>query len=279
MRLLAERENGGLSASSLEVIAILAAALIAAFAFAITVSRSLQAQIQRLLDAARRMASGDFAVEVPTEGNDEFAALGTEFNTMARQLEKRLEELQLERARLREAIRRVGQSFAKGLDRDAVLEIVVQTAVDGVGADSGRAALRTGPAGRFEQVAGEGDVDRFHDVISATEAAALDAEDVVETELGGSFALSHPLRAQEGGRILGMLTAARAPRASPTPSASCSPTSPTRPASRSRTSTSTRRSSARRSPTSSPACSTTGASRRSCSRRSSGPSASAPTWA
>ena len=210
VRMLAERENGGLSASSLEVIAILAAALIAAFAFAITVSRSLQAQIQRLLDAARRMAGGDFAVEVPTEGNDEFAALGTEFNTMARQLEKRLEELQLERARLREAIRRVGQSFAKGLDRDAVLEIVVQTAVDGVGADSGRAALRTGPAGRFEQVAGEGDVDRFRDVISATEAAALDAEDVVETELGGSFALSHPLRAQEGGRILGMLTAARA---------------------------------------------------------------------
>src|SRR5215207_3449738 len=50
VRLLAERESGGLSGSSLEVIAILAAALIAAFAFAITVSRSLQAQIQRLLD-------------------------------------------------------------------------------------------------------------------------------------------------------------------------------------------------------------------------------------
>src|SRR5829696_3067002 len=196
VRLLAERENGGLSGSSLEVIAILAAALIAAFAFAITVSRSLQAQIQRLLDAARRLAGGDFGIEVPTEGNDEFAALGTEFNTMARQLEKRLEELQLERARLREAIRRVGQSFAKGLDRDAVLEIVVQTAVDGVGADCGRAALRNGPASRFEQVAGEGDVDRFRDVISATEA--------------GSLALSHPLRAQDGGRILGMLTVARA---------------------------------------------------------------------
>jgi diguanylate cyclase (GGDEF)-like protein len=210
VRLLAERETGGLSGSSLEVAAILAAALIAAFAFALTVSRSLQSQIQRLLDAARRLAGGDFGIEVPTEGNDEFAALGTEFNTMARELEKRLEELQLERKRLREAIRRVGQSFAKGLDRDAVLEIVVQTAVDGVGAECGRAALRTGPAGRFEQVAGEGDVERFRDAISAAEAAALDAEDVVETDLGEAFALSHPLRAQEGGRILGMLTVARA---------------------------------------------------------------------
>jgi GGDEF domain-containing protein/HAMP domain-containing protein len=212
VRLLAERADGGLSGSSLEVIAILAAALIAAFAFALTVSRSLQAQIDRLLQAARRLAGGDFGVEVPTEGNDEFAQLGTEFNTMARELEGRLDELQLERARLREAIRRVGQSFAKGLDRDAVLEIVVQTAVDGVGADGGRAALRTGPAGRFEQVAGEGDVERFRDLVSAAEAAALDAEKVVETDLGGAFALSHPLRAQEGGRILGMHTVVRANR-------------------------------------------------------------------
>ncbi|HYH89752.1 MAG TPA: GGDEF domain-containing protein [Solirubrobacteraceae bacterium] len=210
VRLLAERDDDGLSDSALEVIAILAAALIAAFAFALTVSRSLQSQIQRLLDAARRMAAGDFRIAVPTEGNDEFAALGMEFNRMARELEKRLEELQLERKRLREAIRRVGQSFAKGLDRDAVLEIVVQTAVDGVGADCGRAALRTGPEGRFEQVAGEGDVDRFRDAISAAEAAALDAEEVAETELGDAFALSHPLRAQEGGRILGMLTVGRA---------------------------------------------------------------------
>ena len=212
VRLLAAPGEGGLGGSSLEVIAILAAALIAAFAFAITVSRSLQAQIDRLLQAARRMAAGDFTVEVPTEGNDEFAQLGTEFNTMARELEGRLDELQLERARLREAIRRVGQSFAKGLDRDAVLEIVVQTAVDGVGADCGRAALRAGSSAHFEQVAGEGDVDRHRHAISATEAAALDVEKIVETEVAGSFALSHPLRAQEGGRILGMLTVARAGR-------------------------------------------------------------------
>jgi diguanylate cyclase (GGDEF)-like protein len=211
VRLLAAREDGGISGSALEVIAILAAALIAAFAFALTVSRSLQAQIDRLLVAAQRLGKGDFSVEVPTEGNDEFAALGTEFNQMAHQLEGRLDELQLERQRLREAIRRVGQSFARGLERDAVLEIVVQTVVDGVGAECGRAALRTGPAGRFEQVTGEGDVDRFGEAISAAEAAALDAEKVVETELGEHFALSHPLRGQEAGsRILGMLTVARA---------------------------------------------------------------------
>jgi diguanylate cyclase (GGDEF)-like protein len=210
IRLLAEPGDGGLSNAAVEVLAILVAALIAAFAFALTVSRSLQSQIQRLLTAARQMAQGDFGVEVPTEGSDEFAALGIQFNEMARQLERRLEELQLERKRLREAIQRVGQSFGKTLERGALLEIAVQTAVDGVGATAGRAALRTDAHGRFEEVAGEGDVNRYRDAIGAAEAAALDAGTTVETEVADAFALSHPLRAQENGRILGMLSVARA---------------------------------------------------------------------
>ncbi len=210
VRMLAARNDSGLSGSALEVLAILLAALIAAFAFALTVSRSLQAQIQRLLKAARQMAQGDFGVEVPTEGRDEFASLGMQFNEMARQLERRLEELQLERKRLREAIQRVGQSFGKTLERGALLEIAVQTAVDGVGAHAGRAALRTEAHGRFEEVAGEGDVTRYRDAIGAAEAAALDAGTTVETEVGEAFALSHPLRAQDTGRILGMLSVARA---------------------------------------------------------------------
>jgi diguanylate cyclase (GGDEF)-like protein len=210
VRLLAQPATGGLSHSAVEVLAILLAALIAAFAFALTVSRSLQAQIQRLLDAARALAGGDFSVAVPTEGNDEFAALGMQFNEMARQLERRLDELQLERRRLREAIRRVGQSFGKTFERGPLLEIAVQTAVDGVGAHAGRAALRSDSQGRFEEVAGEGDVNRFRGAIGAAEAAALDAGTTVETEVGDACALSHPLRAQEGGRILGMLSVARA---------------------------------------------------------------------
>jgi diguanylate cyclase (GGDEF)-like protein len=209
VRLLAEAQGGGLSKSAAEVLAILVAALIAAFAFAITVSRSLQSQIQRLLTAAKKMADGDFGVEVPTEGSDEFASLGIQFNEMARQLEGRLEELEIERRRLRAAIQRVGQSFGKTLERGALLEIAVQTAVDGVGAHAGRAALRTESHGRFEEIAGEGDVIRYRDVISTAEARALDTGTTVETELNGAYALSHPLRAQDSGRILGMLSVAR----------------------------------------------------------------------
>ena len=160
--------------------------------------------------AAKQMAQGDFGVEVPTEGSDEFASLGIQFNEMARQLERRLEELEIERKRLRAAIQRVGQSFGKTLERGALLEIAVQTAVDGVGAYAGRAALRTENHGRFEEIAGEGDVNRYRDVIGAAEAGALEAGETVEAELGDAHALSHPLRAQDSGRILGMLSVARA---------------------------------------------------------------------
>ena len=88
------------------------------FTFALLVSRSLQRQIDAFLEAARRLGAGDFSAEVPTVGHDEFAALGEEFNKMSRQLEERLEELDQERARLQDAMRRIGETFASNLDRD-----------------------------------------------------------------------------------------------------------------------------------------------------------------
>ena len=146
LRVTRPATSGEDSSTSWIVIGALAGFLLLAIAFAITVSRTLQAEVQSLLVAARAIGRGDFSKRVPTEGNDEFAALGKEFNSMAEELESRLEELQRERARLADAIRRVGESFTKSLDRVGLLEIVVQTAVDGVEAACGRATIR--PAGR-----------------------------------------------------------------------------------------------------------------------------------
>jgi diguanylate cyclase (GGDEF)-like protein len=216
VRVLADERSlgGGVEGSTLLVAAALVGFLILAFAFALTVSRSLQAQVQRLLDAARMLGAGNFAVEVPTEGNDEFAALGREFNSMARQLQARLDELQLERQRLQEAIRRVGESFAKGLDRDALLGLVVQTAVDGVAASCGRAAVRRGPSSRLHEVAVSGEIDGHLQALQAAEAAALDADEAAETQVGKTTALARPLRAPErGSRVLGVISVAREGRA------------------------------------------------------------------
>jgi diguanylate cyclase (GGDEF)-like protein len=184
-----------------------------AFVFAVAVSRRLQSEIQRLLLAAQRLGSGDFSVTVPAEGNDEFGALGKEFNSMARQLEARLEELQRERARLQEAIRRVGESFAAGLDRIGLLEIVVQTAVDGIGAAAGRATMRDAED-RLQEVARTGEPEAFRRALHAAEAAVIDAGQVAEIQVGGASALAAPLGATEDGdRVIGIVSVARGDRA------------------------------------------------------------------
>jgi diguanylate cyclase (GGDEF)-like protein len=190
--------------------AILFAFLICALAFALTAVRSLRLQIERLLTAASHIGKGDFSVEVPTEGNDEFAELGKEFNSMARQLETRLEELQLERARLQETVRRVGESLGKGLDRDALLGIVVQTAVDGVGAECGRVVMRSGANGTLAEAARAGNVSTYIAAVSAAEAAAIEAGEAAEAQLSGANALARPLAAPEPeDGVLGVISIAR----------------------------------------------------------------------
>ena len=186
--------------------------LVLAFIFAVAVSRRLQSEIQRLLVAAQRLGAGDFSVTVPAEGNDEFAALGKEFNSMARQLEARLEDLQRERARLQEAIRRVGESFAAGLDRVGLLEIVVQTAVDGIGASAGRATMRDAE-GRLQEVARTGEPEAFRRALHAAEAAVIDAGQIAEIQVGGASALAAPLGAEGSDQVIGIVSLARGDRA------------------------------------------------------------------
>jgi diguanylate cyclase (GGDEF)-like protein len=197
------------SGASLAALAAFFGFLVLAFAFAVAVSRRLQSEIQRLLEAAQRLGAGDFSVEVPADGNDEFAALGQEFNSMAAQLKARLEELQTERERLQESIRRVGQSVAAGLDRVGVLEIVVQTAVEGVSAAAGRATMR-GPDDKLQEVARSGEPESFRRALHAAEAAVIDAGQVAEIQVGGASALAAPLGANEGGdQVIGIVSVAR----------------------------------------------------------------------
>jgi len=202
--------QNAVSENTLGIILILLAFLVCALAFALTAARSLGLQTTRLLDAAKHIGRGDFSVEVPTEGNDEFAALAREFNSMARQLEARLEDLQLERARLQETVRRVGESLGKGLDRDALLGIVVQTAVDGVGAECGRVVMRHGANGTLSEAARAGDVSSYMAAVQAAEAAALEAGEAAETQISGANALARPLHAPEPEvGVLGVISIAR----------------------------------------------------------------------
>ena len=95
--------------------------------------------MNKFLEAAQRLAQGDFSRPVPVEGGDEFAALGREFNAMSEQLASKIEEVQRKRGELEETIRRVGEAFAASLDRQEMVNIAVRTAVEACEAEAGRA--------------------------------------------------------------------------------------------------------------------------------------------
>jgi diguanylate cyclase (GGDEF)-like protein len=205
----ATRTSSAISSARVVVGLVLAGFLLLAFAFALAVSRALQGQIAGLLEGARRLGSGDFSTPVPIDGHDEFAALGGEFNKMSQQLEARLEELRQERARLEDSIRRVGQTFASSLDREGLLEIVVRTAADALGAGYGRASVREAD-GRLREQTSAGQVSGFEEAIYAVESAALASRQPEEAPTEDFDALAFPLtRASDPGFVLGLVSIAR----------------------------------------------------------------------
>jgi diguanylate cyclase (GGDEF)-like protein len=203
--------SGSVTGSRVLAIGFIMAFLLLAFSFSVMASRGLQGQVSRFLQAARRLAGGDFSSPIQVAGHDEFAALGQEFNNMSNQLERRLDELSQERARLREAIRRIGQTFASNLDRPALLELALKTAIDAVHANAGRVSVRATPEGPLAEAIREGSLEQAEAVIYGAERTALDTADVGEGAEDGRFAISVPLRPLEaGGRIHGLITVASA---------------------------------------------------------------------
>lgn len=210
-----EVTEGNVNESRLLVGGVLLGFFLLAVAFALAVSRSLQTQVASFLQAARRLGGGQFDTKVPTVGHDEFAALGEEFNTMAAQLQHRLEELREERTRVERSMRRLGEAVASNLDRDALLGIVVETAVDGVGADGGRAAARLPEGGLTERVHA-GRLVGLESVLGAAEREAAQTGRPAEVNEGEASALAHPLHGSEtdrGAEVLGVVSVGRAGRA------------------------------------------------------------------
>jgi diguanylate cyclase (GGDEF)-like protein len=130
--------SDSISRSRLLIGGLILAFLVLSLASSIFVVRALQGQIANFLEAARRLGRGDFGEPVPVEGDDEFAALGQEFNTMAEQLETHIEEVERKRRELEDSIRRIGEAFGTGLDRQGLVDLAVRTAVEACDAQAGR---------------------------------------------------------------------------------------------------------------------------------------------
>jgi diguanylate cyclase (GGDEF)-like protein len=101
------------------------------------VGRSIVDSLARLANAANAIARGRLDRRVEVQGRDEFGRLGLAFNEMADQLEARLEELDAERARQREATVRFGEALAATHDVDQLLRVIVETVVETTGATGG----------------------------------------------------------------------------------------------------------------------------------------------
>lgn len=180
---------------------------------AVLVSRTLQQQIAEFLTAARKLAGGDFSAQVPTVGRDEFAELGEEFNKMSRELERRLVELSQERGRVQDSMRRLGEAVAANLDRDALLELVVQTAVDGVGADAGRACVRSNGSEKLQERSRVGDMNGIEAAVASVEAEAMASGSARETTIGEATAIAQPLRRADGrDDVVGVVSVGRSGR-------------------------------------------------------------------
>ena len=142
---------------------LIVAFLVLAFGFSILASRALQGRLSGFLEAARRLGGGDFSSPIRVEGDDEFASLAVEFNSMSAELSHRLDELSRERVRLREAIRRIGHTFASSLDRPALLELALKTAVDAVQASGGRLTVRASGQEPLTETCREGSLSGLED--------------------------------------------------------------------------------------------------------------------
>lgn len=132
---------------------------------------------------------------------------------MSRQLAERLEQLREQRGRLESSLRRIGESFASNLDRDALLEIVVRTAVDGVEAEGGRVCLRPGADEPLEERAHAGDLSGLADAIHAAEEEVLVSGAASDVRINDLHALAHPLHGANGsGDVHGLVSVARRSR-------------------------------------------------------------------
>jgi diguanylate cyclase (GGDEF)-like protein len=203
-------EEGGFFSSSPAVIAALVAFFGLAFFLALGVMRALSGQVSAMLEAARGIGEGDFSREVPVVGRDEMAGLADEFNKMSVRLKAQMDQLRRQQLEIDRSVRRIGEAFASGLDRQGLLQIVAETAVSACQAEYGLIALsgREGaevPSGR----AGEG----IEDVVLAAEAEATRAGKLIAQSHEFAHALSAPLRRLgDPGHDLGVMTVARTTR-------------------------------------------------------------------
>lgn len=206
--------SSAIDRSRLLIGGLLVAFLILSLVSSVVVVRALQGQLDNFLQAARRLGRGNFGEPVPVQGDDEFAALGQEFNTMAAQLESHIQEVEAKRRELEDSIRRIGEAFGTGLDRQGLVDLAVRTAVGSCDAQAGR-LLPVDPRD-LEEVRMVDDPGLLQ-ALEAAEREVFTAQAETAAPVGvsvdGAYALAMPLLGRRGGEgeteTIGAISVAR----------------------------------------------------------------------
>ncbi len=190
------------------VLAVLGLFCLVALLFILATLRALSTQIRTMLAAARRIGDGDFSGEVPVVGRDEMAGLATEFNRMRGRLAEQVAQLRSQRDEIEVSTHRIGEAFAAGLDREALLAIVLETTLSACKAEYGMIALGGTTGGEVERGT---PTPALRDVILAGEERSTREGHMVDMAKDGIVGLSSPLAVQsESSRHGGVMSVARA---------------------------------------------------------------------
>jgi diguanylate cyclase (GGDEF)-like protein len=204
---IGELGTGGFLASSPGIAAALVVFFAVALLFVAMLTRALQGQVATMLDAARRIGQGDFSQEVPVVGRDEMAGLAREFNKMSGRVSEQMEELRRQRVEIERSVERLGEAFAAGLDRSALLGIVVETAISACEATYGRVLVSEGDGAEAES----GDApEPMQKAAAAAEERATRERANVAARHGDAHAIAGPLaRIGRPEDVIGTMTVAR----------------------------------------------------------------------
>jgi diguanylate cyclase (GGDEF)-like protein len=136
-----------------------------------------------------------------------FGILAT--RAVMRQVDPQVKELAHQRRRLRQSIRRTGQTLAANLDRPALLELALKTAADAVHASGGRLVVLSSPDPGVD-TGSIGSLKGVERPIEDAELSALQNGSIGESRAGQTFVASVALRPLEReGRLYGAITVAR----------------------------------------------------------------------